>query len=88
MGSSFWAAAIGILKITIPVVGVLRILKITIPVVGVLRMINESDASPMGFLYEAMNMTKEEIGKNLGGEKDSYMPYWDIIDKNMEQLSS
>lgn len=65
--SSFWTAAVDILKITNPLI-------------GVLRQINGSDAAPMGFLYDTMDRAKEEIKKNVGGEEATYLPYWKIID--------
>lgn len=45
-----------------------------------LLQICESDNAPMGFLYDAMDHSKEKIKQNFGGEETRYLPFWDIID--------
>nr|CAD1827884.1 unnamed protein product [Ananas comosus var. bracteatus] len=65
--TSFWIAAADILKVTNPLI-------------SVLHQICESDNAPMGFLYDAMDHSKEKIKQNFGGEETRYLPIWDIID--------
>ncbi|OAY78796.1 hypothetical protein ACMD2_21293 [Ananas comosus] len=65
--TSFWIAAADILKVTNPLI-------------SVLHQICESDNAPMGFLYDAMDHSKEKIKQNFGGEETRYLPFWDIID--------
>ena len=56
-------------------------LQTTKPLVGVLRMVDSEIMPAMGFIYGAMDIAKEEIAKNLGGEEGSYREIWNIIDE-------
>ncbi|KAM0943207.1 putative transcription factor/ chromatin remodeling BED-type(Zn) family [Dioscorea sansibarensis] len=57
-----------------------EVLKLTQPLLRVLREIHKRDKGPMGFLYDAMDRAKEEIKSNVGDEEAKYLPIWTIID--------
>ena len=40
----------------------------------------DGDKPIMGYVYEAMDLTKEAIKGRYGDEEAMYMPLWDIID--------
>ncbi|CAL9753708.1 uncharacterized protein LOC103985488 [Musa acuminata AAA Group] len=65
--SSFWVAAVDVLKVTNPLI-------------GILHQISGRDRSPMGFLYDSIDCAKEQIKKNLGGEEARYSHIWSLID--------
>lgn len=67
MDTSFWDAVKYCLACTIPLVKVLRLV--------------DGDAKPaMGYIYEAMDTSKEKIAQNFHHKKKSYQAIWDIID--------
>ncbi|XP_077248253.1 uncharacterized protein LOC143887897 [Tasmannia lanceolata] len=55
-----------------------RIIKVTQPLVTVLRMVDSEERPAMGFIYEAIDRSKEEIQKLT---KNLCKKLWDIIDK-------
>ncbi|KAL5549434.1 hypothetical protein UlMin_004665 [Ulmus minor] len=55
-------------------------LKTTKPLVDVLRMIDSEKEPAMGYIHDAMDLAKELIAKNLGGEESAYKEIWKIID--------
>ncbi|XP_057779563.1 uncharacterized protein LOC130998147 [Salvia miltiorrhiza] len=59
-------------------------LNTTRPLVKVLRMVDGEQMPAMGFIYGAMDTTKEEIAKNVGGQLGDYKEIWDIIDAKWE----
>ncbi|CAH9122298.1 unnamed protein product, partial [Cuscuta epithymum] len=59
-------------------------MKISLPVVKVLR-ITDGEVPPMGFIYEAMERAKLGIKNTLGGKEEKYMPLWKIIDKRWNE---
>eukprot|EP00253_Pinus_taeda_P021812 PITA_21812 len=52
--------------------------------VRVLRMV-DSDKPAMGYIYEAMDSTKEAIKRRYGAEEAKYMALWDIIDAHWDR---
>ncbi|XP_065045680.1 uncharacterized protein LOC135581639 [Musa acuminata AAA Group] len=65
--SSFWVAAVDVLKITNPLL-------------DILHQISGTDRSPMGFLYDSIDRAKEKIKRNLGHEEARYDPIWTLVD--------
>ncbi|KAK2663343.1 hypothetical protein Ddye_001917 [Dipteronia dyeriana] len=55
-------------------------LKTTTPLVSVLRMTDSKELPAMGFIYGAMDKTKEEIAVNMENEEGAYKEIWGIID--------
>ena len=45
----------------------------------------DGDKPTMGYIYEAMDLTKEAIKRRYGDEKAKYMPLWDIIDAHWDR---
>jgi len=39
----------------------------------------------MGYIYEAMDLTKKAIKRRYGDEDEKYMPLWDIIDAHWDK---
>ncbi|XP_042450633.1 uncharacterized protein LOC122035282 [Zingiber officinale] len=54
----------------------------------VLRMVDSDDKPAMGFLYKAIEHTKEEIKANLRSAKKRYEPVYAVIDKRWESMLS
>ncbi|KAJ8484981.1 hypothetical protein OPV22_017466 [Ensete ventricosum] len=65
--SSFWVAAVDVLKITNPLL-------------DILHQISGTDRSPMGFSYDSIDRVKEKIKRNLGHEEARYDPIWTLVD--------
>ncbi|KAF8380426.1 hypothetical protein HHK36_027912 [Tetracentron sinense] len=63
--------------------GVIYAMKITAPLVRVLRLVDGEKRPPMGYIYEAMDKAKEAIKEALGGQRNvrRYKLVWDIVDK-------
>ncbi|KAF8377372.1 hypothetical protein HHK36_030749 [Tetracentron sinense] len=63
--------------------GVIYAMKITAPLVCVLRLVDGEKIPPMGYIYEAMDKAKEAIKEALGGQRNvrRYKLVWDIVDK-------
>ncbi|CAH9076716.1 unnamed protein product [Cuscuta europaea] len=68
---SFWRSVAYVMKISLPVVKVLRI--------------TDGELPAMGFIYEAMERAKLGIKNTLGGKEEKYMPLWKIIDKRWNE---
>jgi len=45
-------------------------------------MVDSDDKADMGYLYEAMDQTKEEIKKNVN---KGYKRWWTVIDRRCEK---
>ncbi|KAF8379273.1 hypothetical protein HHK36_028705 [Tetracentron sinense] len=58
-------------------------MKITAPLVCVLRLVDGEKKPPMGYIYEAMDRAKETIKEAMGGQRFErrYKPIWNIIDR-------
>ncbi|KAH7674607.1 Ribonuclease H-like protein [Dioscorea alata] len=56
------------------------VLKLTQPILRVLRDIHKRDKGAVGFIYDAMDRAKEEIKSNVGDEEAKYLPIWTMID--------
>lgn len=69
---SFWAGAILVLKATCPLVKVLDVM-------------NNSDDSQLGHIYETMDQAKETIRQELKDLRSLYMPFWEAIDNIWNQ---
>ena len=65
--SSFWKKAAEVLKITEPLVKVLRLV--------------DGERLAMGYIYEAMDQAKEQIRASYKDRVAKYGPIWDIIDR-------
>ena len=59
-------------------------IKTTQPLVKMLRLVDADKEPAMGFLYNAMDLAKEKIAHNLGGEEKDYKEIWDRIDDKWE----
>jgi hypothetical protein len=57
-----------------------EIVLFSVPLVKVLRMVN-CDKPAMGFIYEAMDQTKEAIKEAYQGKRQKYLHLWRIIDE-------
>ena len=57
------------------------------PLVLVLRMV-DSDKPALGFAYEAMDQTKEQIKATYGDKRQKYIPLWRIIDERLLKLAT
>ncbi|CAI9283954.1 unnamed protein product [Lactuca saligna] len=64
--------------------GVGQCLKVFSPLVKVLRMVDADWKPSMGFVYEEINVAKEEIITSLVGNEKAYKPIIDIINKKMK----
>jgi len=54
--------------------------------VKVLRMV-DGDKPTMGFIYEAMDQTKEAIKAAYGDKRQKYLPLWRIMMKDGTNIS-
>ncbi|KAF8391687.1 hypothetical protein HHK36_023996 [Tetracentron sinense] len=63
--------------------GIIYAMKITAPLVRVLRLVDGEKRPPMGYIYEAMDKAKEAIKEALGGQRNErrYKLIWNIIDR-------
>ncbi|GMP82470.1 hypothetical protein CsSME_00036757 [Camellia sinensis var. sinensis] len=59
---------------------VLYALKISSPLVRVLRLVDGERKPPMGYIYEAMDRAKEAIAKSFNGNEEKYKEFFEIID--------
>ncbi|KAF8409920.1 hypothetical protein HHK36_002439 [Tetracentron sinense] len=61
-------------------------MKITAPLVRVLRLVDEEKKPPMRYIYEAMDRAKEAIKEAMGGQRYErrYKPIWNIIDRRWD----
>ncbi|KAF8411960.1 hypothetical protein HHK36_004518 [Tetracentron sinense] len=50
--------------------GIIYAMKITAPLVRVLRLVDGEKRPPMGYIYEAMDKAKEAIKEALGGQRN------------------
>ncbi|XP_028065080.1 uncharacterized protein LOC114268155 [Camellia sinensis] len=55
-------------------------IKSTIPLVSVLREVDSEERLAMGYIYELMDLAKEKIAFNCGGNVRKYRPIWNTID--------
>ena len=55
-------------------------IKTIIPLVCVLREVDSKERSVMGYIYELMDSTKEDIALNCGGVERKYSLIWRKID--------
>ena len=60
---------------------IVHILKLTGPLVAVLRMVDGEKKPPMGYIYEAMNRAKETIAKSFNEREERYASVFNIIDQ-------
>ena len=60
---------------------IVYILKLTGPLVGVLRMVDGEKQPPMGYIYEAMDRAKEAIAKSFNEREERYSSVFNIIDQ-------
>nr|XP_025664895.1 uncharacterized protein LOC112763443 [Arachis hypogaea] len=56
------------------------VVKLTEPLVRVLRIVDSEDKAAMGFLYQAFNMAREEMVKRFRRRKKIVEPYLKILD--------
>nr|XP_025608049.1 uncharacterized protein LOC112701517 [Arachis hypogaea] len=56
------------------------VVKLTEPLVRVLRIVDSEDKAAMGFLYQAFNMAREEMVKRFRRRKKIVEPYLNILD--------
>ena len=59
-------------------------LKVSSPLVKVLRLVDGEKTAPMGYVYEAMIKAKETIAKKFSGNEAKYSEIFKIIDKRWE----
>ena len=62
-----------------------HIVKITEPLVRVLRLVNGDEKPAMGYLYEAMVRAKEEIKVRMKYKVSLYGPYVQVIDARWDK---
>jgi len=63
---------------------VLYALKLTGPIVKVLRMVDGDKKPPMGYIYEAMDRAKEAIANSFGHKEEHYEMAFKYIDTRWE----
>ncbi|XP_075475716.1 uncharacterized protein LOC142510171 [Primulina tabacum] len=56
-------------------------LKVGGPLLKVLRLVDGEKRSPMGYIYEAMDIAKEAIAESFNNNEDKYRGIFEIIDK-------
>ena len=56
-------------------------LKVSGPLVRVLRLVDGEKKPPMGYIYEAMDRAKEAIAKSFNNNEEKYKDIFTIIDK-------
>ncbi|RVW39587.1 hypothetical protein CK203_090641 [Vitis vinifera] len=59
-------------------------LKVSGPLVRVLRLVDGEKKASMGYIYEAMNRAKDTIVKSFNGNEEKYKEIFNIIDKRWE----
>ncbi|KAK9750151.1 hypothetical protein RND81_02G176900 [Saponaria officinalis] len=59
-------------------------LKLTGPLVKVLRMVDGDKKPAMGYIYEAMDRAKEAIASSFGSREDEYMEAFKMIDQRWD----
>ncbi|XP_034677765.1 uncharacterized protein LOC117908249 [Vitis riparia] len=59
-------------------------LKVSGPLVRVLRLVYGEKKAPMGYIYEAMNRAKDAIVRSFNGNEEKYKEIFNIIDKRWE----
>ncbi|XP_034694103.1 uncharacterized protein LOC117920605 [Vitis riparia] len=59
-------------------------LKVSGPLVRVLRLVDGEKKAPMGDIYEAMNRAKDAIVRSFNGNEEKYKEIFNIIDKRWE----
>ncbi|RVX19297.1 hypothetical protein CK203_008531 [Vitis vinifera] len=59
-------------------------LKVSCPLVRVLRLVDGEKKAPMGYIYEAMNRAKDTIVRSFNGNEEKYKEIFNIIDKRWE----
>ncbi|RVW19250.1 hypothetical protein CK203_095877 [Vitis vinifera] len=59
-------------------------LKVSGPLVRVLRLVDGEKKAPMGYIYEAMNRAKDAIVRIFNGNEEKYKEIFNIIDKRWE----
>ncbi|XP_031739008.1 uncharacterized protein LOC116402801 [Cucumis sativus] len=59
-------------------------LKVSGPLVRVLRLVDGEKKPPMGYIYEAMDRAKEAIAKSFNNNEEKYKDIFTIIDKRWE----
>ncbi|XP_025670349.1 uncharacterized protein [Arachis hypogaea] len=59
------------------------VVKLTEPLVRVLRIVDSEDKAAMGFLYQAFNMAREEMVKRFRRRKKIVEPYLKILDTQL-----
>ncbi|RVW23767.1 hypothetical protein CK203_097587 [Vitis vinifera] len=59
-------------------------LKVSGPLVRVLRLVDGEKKAPMGYIYEAMNRAKDAIVRSFNGNEEKYKEIFNIIDKRWE----
>lgn len=64
--------------------GVVYTLKVMGPLVRVLRLVDNEKKPAMGYIYEAMDRSKEAIMKAFNGNEEKYKEVFKIIDKRWE----
>ncbi|XP_010256843.1 PREDICTED: uncharacterized protein LOC104597134 [Nelumbo nucifera] len=65
----------------------ISIIRLTDPLLRVLRMVTSEKRPAMGYIYEAMYRAKQVIKKELVKKKD-YVVYWNVIDQRWNQQLS
>lgn len=63
---------------------IVYILKLSGPLVRVLRLVDGEKKPPMGYIYEAMDRAKETITKSFSGREERYKEVFKIIDARWE----
>ncbi|RVW36052.1 hypothetical protein CK203_117295 [Vitis vinifera] len=58
-------------------------LKVSGPLVRVLRLVDGEKKAPMGYIYEAMNRAKDTIVRSFNGNEEKYKEIFNIIDKRL-----
>ena len=56
-------------------------LKVSSPLVRVLRLVDGEKKTPMGYIYEAMNRANDTIVRSFNGNGEKYKQIFKIIDK-------
>ncbi|TYK04958.1 hypothetical protein E5676_scaffold143G001770 [Cucumis melo var. makuwa] len=59
-------------------------LKVSSPLVRVLRLVDGEKKPPMGYIYEAMDRAKEAIAKSFNNNEEKYKDIFTIIDRRWE----
>ncbi|GKV30763.1 hypothetical protein SLEP1_g39543 [Rubroshorea leprosula] len=63
------------------------VVKISEPLVRVLRLVDNEEKPSMGYLYEAIDKAKETIKKNFNNRLSHYMPYINVIDARLDNFN-